>query len=261
MELILANKEDGLFVNFLYPYLNFKTLEKIEHSRTIMHITRFLGRCCETIQTELETIRSVEENGGETDTLGYVEGLANPEYDDGFYGPRGFLQGLKMSSKIKWIDIDSTKIIEIEKNKRFKIHDGRKHELYLEIYPKRNTAVLSDNSHKIKEFTLEKDFSGTYAITCFNHMMIDDYIDQRFKNPHFYFYYEIDEYQKEFCNSMLEYMHNEYLIMNEEERMIKRQDCIVIAKDKNFQEITSHYKQIVDSRYESFIKLSNGQQI
>ena len=92
-------------------------------------------------------------------------------------------------------------------------------------------------------------------------MMIDDYIDQRFKNPHFYFYYEIDEYQKEFCNSMLEYMHNEYLIMNEEERMIKRQDCIVIAKDKNFQEITSHYKQIVDSHYESFIKLSNGQQI
>ena len=73
--------------------------------------------------------------------------------------------------------------------------------------------------------------------------MIEDYIDQRFKNPHFYFYYEIDEYEKEFCNSMLEYMHNEYSIMNEEERMIKRQDCIAIAKDKNFQEITSHFKE------------------
>ena len=35
MELILENKEDGLFINFLYPYLDFKTLEKIEHPRTI----------------------------------------------------------------------------------------------------------------------------------------------------------------------------------------------------------------------------------
>ena len=139
-----------------------------------MHIARLLGRCCETIQTELETIRSVEQKGGETYTLGYVDGLANPEYDDGFYGPRGFLQGLKMSSKIKWIDIDNTKIIEIEKNKRFKIHDGKKHELYLEIYPKRNIAVLSDNSRKIKEFTLEKDSQWDLC-----HNIFQSYHDRR----------------------------------------------------------------------------------
>jgi hypothetical protein len=261
IEVILSNKEDGLFINFLYPYLDFNTVEKIEHSRTIKHITRFLGRCCQTIQTELETIRSVEEKGGEDDTLGYVEGLANPEYDDGFYGPRGFLQGLKMSSKIKWIDIDNTKIIEVEKGKLFKIHDGKKNELFLQIYPERNKAVLSDKNHKIKEFNLEKYPSGNYAITYFNPVMVEDYIDERFKNSHFYFYYEIYEYESEFCNSMLEYMHNEYNIMNEEQRMVKRQDCIAIAKDKHFQEIASEYKQVVDSRYGSFIKLSNAKQM
>ena len=261
IELILANKENGLFVNFLYPFLDFITIKKIEHSRTIRHITRFLGRCCDTIQTELETIRSVEENGGEAHTLGYVKGLANPEYDDGFYGPRGFLQGLKMSSKIKWIDIDNTKIIEVEKGKLFKIHDGKKNELFLQIYPERNKAVLSDKNHKIKEFNLEKYPSGNYAINYFNPVMVEDYIDERFKNPHFYFCYEIYKYESEFCNSMLEYMHNEYNIMNEEQRMVKRQDCIAIAKDKNFQYIASFYKEMVDSYYESYIKLSNIKQI
>ena len=49
--------------------------------------------------------------------------------------------------------------------------------------------------------------------------------------------------------------------MNEEERMIKRQDCIAIAKDKNFQELASDFKQDFDSRYESFIKLSNVKQM
>lgn len=91
--------------------------------------------------------------------------------------------------------------------------------------------------------------------------MVEDYIDERFKNPHFYFYYEIYKYESEFCNSMLEYMHNEYNIMNEEQRMTKRQDCIAIAKDKNFQYIASFYKEMVDSYYESFIKLSNVKQI
>ncbi|HSF51878.1 MAG TPA: hypothetical protein VLA74_14045 [Nitrososphaeraceae archaeon] len=261
IEFILANKEDGLFVNFLYPLLDFNTLEKIEHSRTIMHITRLLARSCETIQTELKTLRNIEKNGGEAHTLGYVKGLANQEYDDGFYGPRGFLQGLKNSSKIKWIDIDNTKIIEVKKEKLFKICDNKNNELMLEICPERNVAILSDKNHKIKEFNLEKDPSGTYAITYFNPVMLEDYSDERFNNYGFYFYYELYKYEKEFCNSMLKYMQNEYNIMNKEERMIKRQDCIAIAKDKNFQEIARHYKQEFDSRYQSFIKLSNVQQI
>ena len=261
IEVILANKEDGLFENFLYPLLDFNTLEKIEHNRTLMHITRLLGICCETIQTELETLRRIEEKGGETDTLGYVDGLADPEYDDGFYGPRGFLLGLKNSSKVKWIDIDNTKIIEIEKDKLFKICDEKKNELSLEIFPERKVAVLSDKNHQIKEFNLEKDPSGTYAITYFNAINIEDYIDERFKNKHFYFYYEIDNYLLEFCNSMLEYMRNEYRIMNEEQGMKKRQECIAISKDKNFQTIVRYFKQEVDSRYENFIKLSNIQQV
>ena len=82
----------------------------------------------------------------------------------------------------------------------------KKNELILEIYRERNLAVLSDKNHKIKEFNLEQDITGDYAITYFNHIIMEDYIDQRFKNPHFYFYYEIDKYEKEFCNSMLEYM-------------------------------------------------------
>ena len=87
--------------------------------------------------------------------------------------------------------------------------------------------------------------------------MIEDYIDQRFENPHFYFYYEIDAYEKEFCNSMVEYMHNDYSIMNEEQRTIKRQDCIAIAKDKNFQYIANQFKEEIDSHHENFIKLSH----
>jgi hypothetical protein len=60
---------------------------------------------------------------------------------------------------------------------------------------------------------------------------------------------------------MLEYIDTEYPMMNKEERMIKRQDCIAIAKDKNFQKIMSNFKQDFDSRYGSCIKLSNVQQV
>lgn len=265
IELIAQNNEDGLFVNFLYPYLDFSTLEKIEHRRTILQITKYLDKCCETIQKELTALRDVDEKGGVPHILGIVKGLTNPEYDNGFYGPRTFLQGLKTFSKIEWIDIDNTKIIEIEKDKIFKICDNKNNELILEIHSVRNIAVLLDKDrNKINEFNLERVpiLNGeTYAIRYFNHINIVNYIDDRFKHKHFYFDYEIDNYIFEFTGSMLEYMRNEYLNMNEKQRMIKRQDCIAIAKDKNFQGIASFYKQMIDSRYDSFIKLKNVQQV
>jgi|SRR5215208_4294103 len=258
---ILANKEDILFVNFLYPILNFNTLEKIKYPRTIEYITRFLGSCCEAIQSELEKLRIVDTNGGETHTLGCLRDLADSLFDHGvMYGRRIFIQGLKNSSKIKWLDIDNTKIIELEKDRLFKICDDQKNELILEIYEEKNLAVLLDHNHKIKEFNLEQEvITGDYYITCFNHTITEDYVEQRFKDRCFYFYNQIDKYQKAFCNSMLEYIDTEYPMMNKEERMIKRQDCIAIAKDKNFQKIMSNFKQDFDSRYGSFIKLSNIQ--
>jgi hypothetical protein len=266
MELILSNKDDGLFINFLYPFLEFNTLQKIKHRRTLTHIIRLLNRCCETIQKELDILRSVDESGGETGTLEYVDGLATSEYCDRFYGLRGFLQNLKNGSKIKWLDIDNTKIIEIQKAKLFKIRDNKNNELILELYPERKVAMLSDKNQRIKKFSLKKDpyCYGTYNITYFNRIRIEDYIEKRFKDKHSYFDYKIDSYIFEFCRIMLEYMSDtsdEYNMITEEQRMTKRQDCIIIAKDKNFQEIVSSFKQNFDSRYDGYIKLNNVQQV
>jgi hypothetical protein len=106
--------------------LDFNTLEEIVHFRTTMHITRFLSKCCGTIREVLKTIRRIEEKRGKSENIGYVEGLANPEYDDCFHGPRAFILGLKDITKIEWLDLDETKIVEIEKNKLFEIHDKKK---------------------------------------------------------------------------------------------------------------------------------------
>ncbi|HSF49958.1 MAG TPA: hypothetical protein VLA74_04280 [Nitrososphaeraceae archaeon] len=266
-EIILKNKEDGLFVNFLYSNLDFSTLEKIENIRTIIHITSFLGKCCKTIQQVLKTIRRIDEKEGESDYIGFVQGLADPEYDDGLHGPRAFILGLKNILKIEWLDLDETKIIEVEKNKLFKIHDEKENELFLEICPENNVAVLSDNkNHKIREFYLEKDLRSItgedYPITYFNAITVEDYIDKIFANKdNFHFYPEMDEYESELCEELLVHMRTTYPIMNEEHRMIQRQDCIAIAKDKNFQELESHFKRKIDSCHENFVRLSHIKQV
>jgi hypothetical protein len=264
LDIILENKEDGLFVNFLYTCLEFKTVEKMRDTRTIMHIIRFLGQCCQTLREVLKTLRRIEEKGGESGNVGYVEDLANPEYDDGFHGPRGFIQGLKNTIKIEWLDLNNTKIIELEKNKLFKIYDEEKENaLFLEIFPENNIAILSDNKNeKIREFYLEKDqlsrTSEDYAITYFNAITVDDYIDKLFAKEYFYFYPEIDEYESEFCEELLIHMHSTYPIMNKEDRMIQRQDYIAIAKDKTFQGLAMSFKYKIDSCHDNFIRLSQA---
>jgi hypothetical protein len=44
--------------------------------------------------------------------------------------------------------------------------------------------------------------------------------------------------------------------MNKEDRMIQRQDCIAIAKDKTFQGLAMSFKQKIDFCHENFIRLS-----
>lgn len=133
----------------------------------------------------------------------------------------------------------------------------------MELYPERKVAMLSDKNQRIKKLSLKKDpyCYGIYNISYFNRIRVEDYIEKRFKDKHSYIDYNIDNYISEFCSFMLEYMSNGNNMIPEEQRMTKRQDCIAIAKDKNFQEILSSFKQNFDSRYDGFIKLSNVQQI
>ena len=45
-------------------------------------------------------------------------------------------------------------------------------------------------------------------------------------------------------------------IMNKEDRMIQRQDCIAIEKDKTFQGLVLSFKQKIDFCQDNFIRLS-----
>lgn len=49
---------------------------------------------------------------------------------------------IKSKFNIKWLRSNTVKIIEIEKDKLFKIHDDTNNELMLEIHPEKNVAIL-----------------------------------------------------------------------------------------------------------------------
>jgi hypothetical protein len=257
-EVILKNKEDKLFKNFLYPYIDLYTLEKLNFEKSFSYIYKFLNKCCYNIENDLDRLRDIEENGGSIKYLGYTDNLTNPKLDwPVMCVPPSLLSHIKEKFNIKWISADTAKIIELEKNKLIKIIDDKNNQLTLKIYPEKNVAVLLDKDRIIEEFELKKH--GTrYMLTDFIPTDVEDFIDDEISinDDDIEFHYDLNSHVDEFGYSMLKYVCNStHIFLPEEDRLVQNTDRIVIAKDKKFQIIVSRVKSQFDSYYEDFMNL------
>ena len=254
-ELILKNKNDGFFKCLLYPYIDLETLEKINSEYILSNIFRYLSKCCETIYGPLTILDSIEEEGGELYFLTVTTYLTDPEYDDHSYGSKQFIEYIKNEFNIKWLDVNNTKITEVEKGKLFKISNGKNNELLFELHPERDIAIISERNRKIDEFDIEKWGEWNYNVRHFNPFMVEDYVDKKFDAKKYYVVDNIKAYAHELCHSILERMFNDYQYpLNEDEKIRRRQICKAFSKDKKFQAIAHDVKREFDSSYEHFIR-------
>ena len=260
-QLILKNKDDWIFKSLLYPYLDLKTLEKIQSKRLLGKIFSYFNKCCDIIHGNLTILNGIEERGGEEYFLAVTGALTDPEYENDGYGSKQFIEYLKNKFNIEWLDVNNTKIIEVDKNRLFKICDeknSKNDELLFELYPERGIAILSERNYKILDWFNIEGCSGDFNIRHFNPFMVEDYIDAEFDAKNKYcILNNIDTFAHELCHSILEYLFGGSLNpLTEEEKINRRQECIAFAKDKKFQAIAHDINREVDSSFENLTRYS-----
>ena len=256
-KIITEYKNDGIYENFLYPFLDFRTIKKIDDDHIIYKIIDYLGNCCILLSKLVQQIIDMEKQGGYSHFLGFIDTFADPiHYDDPNYGAIRCIKYLKDKSDIPWLDIIDIKILEIEKNKIFKICRG-KNELILRLYPEKKKAILSEGDNEISKFSLRKLENGSYEIYDYKVLSSSEYLNESFQKEAFWFRNEIILHAYKFCFSILEYAYSDYYYMVEEEKREKDYNCKIIATDEKFVELFNDMKLYYNSFYLHFEKFVN----
>lgn len=245
-EIIIENKNDQLFLLFLYPYIKFKTIESLTNDHIVSYIFSYLSKCCHNLQYFINEMRNLESNGGLFYSYGMTETITHPTYsDDPMLGSKQFVDFLKNNLNITWVDRETTKIIEVEKNKEIKILD-KKNELTLKIYLDKLEAVLFDKNRNLFKFTLEKPAKDVYELTELRPTSIKEYlsiIQPRLER-------EIKKNLSDLCLGILDYA--TWITYHKGDEHTKTESIQVLRQDVLFIKSLSNFKAEMDYIYQNF---------
>lgn len=247
-EIIIENKNDQLFLLFLYPYLKFGTIESLTDNRIVSYAFSYLTKCCHNLQQIINEMKNLENKGGLFYSYGMTETITDPILsDDPMVGSKQFVDFLKNNLNITWADRETTKIIEVEKNKEIKIFD-KKNELTLKIYLDKLEAVLFDRKKHLFKFTLEEPAKEIYELNEFRHTTIKEYssiIQSRLNR-------EVKKNVSDLCLGIIDYAM--WMPYDIQDQYSKSESIEILKRDNLFIKSLSDFKAEMDYMYQNFFK-------
>ena len=246
--LIIEHRYDGLYENFLYPYIQFNTINKINDIQFMIRICIYLSKCCGEILETVEPLKQIEHDGGRYYPVTNTRYLLNPDDKKPLIE---FIQYLKERFGLNWLNEKGLKLEVIENDLNIVINsEGKK--LFLKLYPDEKKAVLSLEDEIIFEFLIRRedyDLVG-YDIVEFFPSDFHEYVEY---NSDFSHLLPIS-YKYKLCYDVIEYIKNleVYTHLSKDE---KEKNKKILRLDKNFLNLLREFKKNFDSYYNNFVEI------
>ena len=249
--LIIDHRYDGLYENFLYPYIKFNTINQIDDIQFTIRVCGYLAKCCDDISEEVNSLKDIQLSGGYYSLVTSTKDLINLKDKK---SSTKFIKYVKEKFKIRWLDEKKFQLDLIENNLNLIIKSGER-KLYLKLYPDEEKAVLSNDNNKICEFYLEREQADIENYELYEFIPIDlyDYIVKFVK------YVRSDDdipfsNQYKLCYQIIEYINYLYIYRHLKDEQ-KERNKNAIRKDKNFLTLLNQFKDQFDLYYNNFLKI------
>ena len=256
-KIITDYEKNEIYRFFLYPHITLNTITKISFDEIDTEIFNFLSKCCLEINSLLFSLDGIKKNGGVEVGITTTDSIIDPKLKYEYYvGSREFTNYLKEKFKIKWLDINKTNIIEVDKDKIIKIFNDDQNFLLLEIFEEKNKAILSDGGGRlIFEFNIDILGKSSFLLCEFRPERVEDIIRETPKNE--YFMERMFSYVSELVNRILRYnldIQDEIHLKGEKDKIASLK---ALASDQIFLLRLTEIKQQFDLKYNKFINLVN----
>lgn len=258
-ELLRNYSQNELYKIFLYPYIEQYTVESLTDESIHKEINKFLTKCCRMVDdVYLKSLKEIKETGGLSRKVGLISTLTDSLYtDDKNLGSNAFIKYLRDKFKIEWLNIESSRIQLIKKNRLIKVIEGEK-ELLLKIESRKLRANLFDDDTLLFTFDLEKYGMNDYVITEGRRSIdIENYITINEPTSKVL----IHRYVNELCLKILElnarFHHgdmnkkNNILLTN---KILKSDKSLIRAIDDFKSEIHYYYEELMDKKFKLNLK-------
>jgi hypothetical protein len=252
-KIVTQFRENKFYEFFLYQYVALDTIDKINYNPIHVDIFEYISKCSLTVEKLLRQLRNTYEDGEPQLSIAPVNTIVDPQYDYEYHtGSREFINYLKDKFDIKWLDVDKTQIIEIEKNKLIEIVNDMQNSLLLEVFIGENKTVLSHkDGTTIFEFDLQKIGEESYLLC--EKVSTDELIKKIFLGHYSWFNVEMRNSLFELINKILN-----YTVQASDEIHFKKNNEInlsikVLARDRNFLSHIEMVKENFDYKYNSFL--------
>ncbi len=111
-KLIHNYPNDGLFEYFLYLFIK-KTVTEINSDVILEHIFEFLNACCSRTEGLLIRLPQIKKDRGRSDYIATIKNLIDSDMEyHRSEGSQAFIDYLKTKFKIKWLNKNTSKIVE-----------------------------------------------------------------------------------------------------------------------------------------------------
>ena len=262
--IVLKNRNDIFFRTFLYPYIEFETIEKLKGKDILSALSKYLLTCTKiNNNVMIDHLLKIKDNKGNKIMVGFPSSSLIPESKDPYeFGPYRSIQYLKKRYDISWLDENNIKIRD-EITEGIKIirisHDKGKEEIILKVFPEKNKAILLEkiNNHKIAEFDIEKHLfeKNSYIMWDLIPCNVSEYLDNLFGNKSFYFYHDMDDAAVRLCFDILQSIR--YDNYGSDNRFAEIQnDRDLIVQDKKFRKLANYAKGKFESYFYHELELN-----
>jgi hypothetical protein len=246
--IISNNKNDELFTLFLYPYFKLETIARLIDSSIIQVICIYLTKCCNLIsENYLIDLRELERTGGWIRSLGFTYTLVDHKNKDhSTMGSEMFIRYIRANSDLKWLNVETLKMVEVKRNEEIKIIQDNK-ELSLKLDIENLKASLYEGDKEKFEFTLKKHGEESYEINGFQPVTIQNYLSD---TENITFEYEIKNTVHELILNILQYV--VLTPSNKKEEDKKMMDKNALMDDELFVNAINTFKKEIDYYYKKF---------
>ena len=176
-KLIENYPNDGLFEYFLSQFIEKKTVKEIKSYIILGYIFEFLKECCISIKYLLKTLPQIEKDRGYSTCVTVIDNLINPDLEDYWFGgSKTFIGYLKERFKIKWLDINTTKINYKKSENVIEIVE-KNGSLLLKLDPKGKKVILYDKENLLFEFELDEIREKSFSINEFRPITVKEHLN------------------------------------------------------------------------------------
>lgn len=245
------HSQDKLFLLFLYPYINSKTIQSLTDGFIMGNIITYLKKCCKRINEYYWTRIKELSKGNFTYRLSMSYTKTNYKIEDNSLRSKKFIKHLKDRLCISWINEETSKMEIITKNKKIEIKDGKK-KMTMNIYIEKLEAILNDNDVNFFKFKLEKYADNSYGLGEFRSITLVGLLSSL--NP------AIDSGMNrslfELCSSILEY--NLWHPFDNHANQVRTENINILKQDKLFVNLVNNFKLQIEDHFEGFSKMINN---